>query len=262
MVQNLDLARRYFANNNINGNLQIAENSDFLYRKSGPIEVYYAPFDHIATNAKLVIVGITPGLSQATSAFEAISGALRTGNSLADALRIAKQTASFSGGVMRKNLVDMLDGIGVAELFGLKSASELFTPESEDVHFTSALRYPVFVNGANYNGAPDMLGTPILREMVETHLAEEAIALRDSIWLPLGPKAETAVMHLVSMRLLDREMVLAGLPHPSGANAERVAVFLGRKDAASASRQTNPTQLLQAFTILKNQINNLKGIVR
>ena len=62
---------------------------------------------------------------------------------------VPKLTASFSG-AMRSNLIAMLDGIGVAQHLGLKSAAELFTPGGERVHLTSALRYPVFKDGENY----------------------------------------------------------------------------------------------------------------
>jgi hypothetical protein len=66
-------------------------------------------------------------------------------------------------------------------------------------------------------------------------------------------------MHLAELGLLDHSHVLAGIPHPSGANAERVAVFLGRKDPSLASRQTNPVTLLEAFKSLKKQITSLKS---
>ena len=104
-------------------------------------------------------------------------------------------TGSFSG-PLRANLVAMLDAIGVAEHLGVQTTAEIFRPGSQDVHFTSALRYPVLVNGKNYNGTPDMLKTPLLRRMVETHLAEEARMLPDALWLPLGPRPEAALRHL------------------------------------------------------------------
>lgn len=254
MAQNLALAETY---------LEYIKNSnrDELYTLSefGDIKVSYAPFDYIETSARLVVVGITPGLTQALNAVDSAKESLGKNMPIGDVLRRAKLTASFSGGAMRSNLVAMLDAIGVPDLLGVGSAKDLFAAESKMVHFTSALRYPVFVGGKNYNGAPSMLQTPVLREMVETHLAEEATALPKAIWLPLGPKAEVAVMYLVSRGLLDRNRVLAGLPHPSGANAERVAVFLGRKSPDLASPKTNSASLLTAFEALSKQISLLKG---
>lgn len=231
---------------------------ELLLEQEGAIQVIYAPFDHIETRAKLVVVGITPGLTQAVNALQAAVAASRKGQDLDAALAAAKLTASFSGGAIRNNLVAMLDAIGVAQHFGAQSTAEMFRPGSTAVHFTSALRYPVFVSGKNYNGTPDMLTTPILRRQIEAHLAEDALALSGAIWLPLGPKAEAAVSHLTRQRLLDPKQVLAGLPHPSGANAERVAVFLGRKRPEDASRQTNPAPLLDARARLTAQISSLE----
>jgi hypothetical protein len=233
--------------------------NQLAYAQDGAVRVAYAPFDHIATSARFVVVGITPGLSQANAALRAAQKHLAKRLPLEDVLRLAKLTASFSGGAMRSNLAAMLDAIGVNQLFNLKSTALLFDPSAEHVHFTSALRYPVFVNGKNYNGTPGMLRTPILRALIETYLADEARLLPNALWLPLGPKAEVALHHLSSKGLLDRSCILSGLPHPSGANAERVAVFLGRKDPAAASRQTNPGPLLEAFKSLQSQIATLKG---
>lgn len=234
---------------------------DLVLKEEGPVTVLYAPFDHIQMKARLVIVGITPGRTQAVNALQAASACQARGQSLEMSLAAAKLTASFSGGAIRNNLIAMLDSIGVADYFGVGSTAAMFRPGANDVHFTSALRYPVFVNGKNYNGTPDMLRTPILREQIETHLAEEVRALPRAIWLPLGPKAEGALSHLVREGLLEGQQVLTGMPHPSGANAERVAVFLGRKRPEDASRQTNPAPLLAARARLVSQISNLEGEV-
>jgi hypothetical protein len=233
-----------------------------VYKQDGAVEVYYSPFDHIAHRAKLVIVGITPGRAQAINAAVSARAQIQSGRSAEDALRGAKLTASFSGGGTRNNLVRMMDGIGLNELFNITSTASLFTEAGEQVHFTSALRYPVFVNGANYNGNPHMLKTQILREMIETYLAEEARALKGAVWLPLGPKPAIALQHLAGLGLLRREQILDGMPHPSGANAERVAAFLGTKPVDQLSAKTNAAQIMAAKKNLIEKIALLtsKGV--
>ncbi|MER8395413.1 hypothetical protein NKH10_26675 [Mesorhizobium sp. M1340] len=260
MAQDLSIAEKYLVDVQSSAPIDLMRDAAMLYAEAGALRICYAPFDHIASKAKLVVVGITPGMTQAVAALGAARESLRRGVPLAQALRHAKLIASFSGGVMRKNLVTMLDAIGVANLLGIESTDALFAADAEHVHFTSALRYPVFVDGKNYNGTPDMLRTPLLRRMIETHLAEEARVLSEAIWLPLGPKAEAAVAHLTKIGLLDRRRIVVGMPHPSGANAERVAVFLGRKHPSLASRQTNPVPLLHAYNALCAQIAELKGV--
>ncbi len=230
-----------------------------VYKQDGAVEVMYSPFDHIARHAKLVIVGITPGRAQAINAAVAARAQIQSGRSAEEALRAAKLTASFSGGGTRNNLVRMMDGIGLNSLFDIATTASLFTEASEQVHFTSALRYPVFVNGENYNGNPHMLKTPILREMIETYLVEEAEALRDAVWIPLGPKPAIALQHLAVLGLLRSEQILDGMPHPSGANAERVAAFLGTKPLDQFSSKTNATQIMAAKKNLIEKIALLKS---
>jgi hypothetical protein len=137
---------------------------------------------------------------------------------------------------------------------GVATCADLFDPVSERVHFTSALRYPVFVGGENYNGAPDMLTTPLLKSMIDTCLADEARRLSNAIWLPLGPQPARALAHLCDRGLLNREQILVGLLHPSGANAERIAYFTGRKAREALSSKTNADSLDTALKKLRLQV--------
>jgi hypothetical protein len=224
--------------------------------QQGTLEVFYAPFDHIAQNASMVIVGITPGRTQAINALSAASDALKAGKTHADVLRLAKLTGSFSGS-MRANLVSMLDHVGVAAFLGMGSCVDLFNSVRERVHFTSALRYPVLVGGSNYNGSPDMLRTPLLKSFVDSCLTEEAEQLRSAIWLPLGPQPQRALEHLCQRGVLHKKHILDGLPHPSGANAERIAYFVGRKQRSALSSKTNPLVLDAALKRLRLQVAGL-----
>lgn len=231
--------------------------SAFKMASSGSLTIDYAPFDHIETGAELAIVGLTPGRTQATNALAAFSQGLKRGLPIEEAMAQAKRVASFSG-PMRANLLAMLDAIGVPAIFGRKDAAEFFSSNDGLVHFTSALRYPVYIDGKNYSGSPAPLKHPLLKNLVETCLAEEAAALKNTVWIPLGPHAEAALLHLTAAKQLDRVKVLAGLPHPSGANAERIAYFLGRKDAASLSAKTNALRIDEAKGRLLAQMSQLR----
>lgn len=228
-----------------------------LLARSGALAVHYAPFDHIERDARLVCVGITPGREQADNALDAYRQALRAGKPIAEALRHAKLVASFSG-PMRSNIVRMLDLLGIHGALGAVNSAALFAPGGR-VHFTSALRYPVFVNGKNYSGTPNMLRTPLLRDMVETFLAEEVRALPDALWLPLGPKPAAALRHLAGRGLLSANRILQGMPHPSGANAERIAYFLGLKAKGDLSPKTRPVVIDAAREVLLAQIGRLRS---
>jgi hypothetical protein len=122
-------------------------------------------------------------------------------------------------------LIAMLDHVGLSEVLGLSSTASLWNGDARLVHFTSALRYPVFVDGANFSGTPSMVSTRMLRAHLFQWFATELTALRDAIFVPLGPKVAEAVELVAREVGLNRDQVLSGLPHPSGANAERIAFF-------------------------------------
>ena len=214
-----------------------------LIAREGPVEVRYAPFDYVTPTARLVILGITPGATQADAAIREAGAALRTGASDLQALARAKAHASFAG-AMRTNLVAMLDHVRVNDALGIASCATLWERDVHLVQFASALRYPVFVNGKNYTGSsPKMTASPLLREQLLTHTSRELAALPDALVLPLGPAVVDACRFLVREGMLDPARVIEGLPHPSGANGERIAYFLGRKERDRLSKKTDPGRI-------------------
>lgn len=224
--------------------------------RSKRLDVAYAPFDHVNQNARIVIVGITPGRQQMGNALLECRRQLRAGATHEQALAAAKVHASFSG-PMRSNLVAMLDDIGVARLLGLSTTAELWGHRSDLVHFTSALRYPVFLDGQNYSGNPDMRRVPLLKEQHDTWLGDEMRRLPDALFVPLGPKVGDALAELAQRIGLPEARVLTGLPHPSGASGERIAYFLGRKSKEHLSSKTNAARLDAARAGLMSKMDKL-----
>lgn len=228
--------------------------SSLAIASDGRLSCYYSPFDYINTDARIVICGITPGLQQARIALEVAAGSLKNGTSEPDALKAAKATASFAGS-MRKNLIRMLDYCGVNEKLEILSCSELFDSKRELLHTTSALRYPVFVNGKNYSGAPAMLKTPMLREQIDNYLVPELASINPhALYVPLGDKVASVLLELAKQGVIKEEQVLAGLPHPSGANAERIKFFLGEKAEEDLSEKTNAATINKAKELLLKKL--------
>jgi hypothetical protein len=64
-----------------------------------------------------------------------------------------------------------------------------------------------------------------------------------SVVVPLGPVPTRVIEGLCARDLVGSRRVLSGLPHPSGANAERIAYFLGRKDRSLLSNRTSASSL-------------------
>src|ERR1700737_5521526 len=98
---------------------------------------------------------LKPGVRRATYIPLQARRCLRAGRSEADSLAAVKVVASFSG-PMRPKLVAMLDSIGVNRLLGLQSTASLWDGDARLAHFTSVLRFPVFIDGENYSGTPSM----------------------------------------------------------------------------------------------------------
>jgi hypothetical protein len=208
----------------------------------GSLTSYYIPFDRVNPDARIVLVGITPGFTQWKNAMREAQRLLLGGASSEDAHRAAKQTGAFSG-AMRPNLIALLDHIGLQRWLGLSSCETLFTLDGHLVQTTSILRHPIFVDQSNYNGTPNMVRNPYLRRQIEEHFAPEAARLSDAVFVPLGPKVSEGLGWAVQRGFLGAGRILHGLPHPSGANAERIAYFLGRKKREALSAKTDAGKL-------------------
>ena len=210
--------------------------------QDGNIEVCYAPFEFINPQARVVIVGITPGRTQMLNALKEARRQLDLGAETTKTLLAAKQTGAFSGS-MRPNLVGLLDCIGVNRWLGIRTCDELFGTASHLLQTASVLRNPVFVSGENYNGTPNMTKHPLLREQLMSHFGADIKALPRAVFVPLGDKVSEALHFLANQGILAHERILDGLPHPSGANAERIAYFLGKKRREDLSAKTNPAKI-------------------
>ena len=108
-------------------------NKNFLIKREDNIEIYYAPFDYINSKAKIMIVGITPGLQQMLQSFEAVN----EGRSLKE----VKDLSSFKGS-MRTTLIKYLDALNINKKLKIKSCESLFNINSKYLHSTSLIKYP------------------------------------------------------------------------------------------------------------------------
>jgi hypothetical protein len=214
----------------------------FTLGAAGSLRACYIPFESVNRKARVVIVGITPGFTQWKNAVGEAQRQLAAGAGAEAVLRAARLAGAFSGAI-RPNLVALLDEVKVQRWLGITGCASLFGEHAELVHVTGILRHAIFVNGKNYNGSPNMVRTPFLREHLLRHFAQEAALLPDALYIPMGSSAGEGLGWLAAEGVIKADRILHGLPHPSGANAERVAYFLGRKDKATLSSKTDGDQL-------------------
>lgn len=231
----------------------------FTLHREGALEARYTPFETVNTSARVVVVGLTPGFTQWRNAVAEAQAQLQKGASAEQALTEAKRTGGFSG-ALRPNLVALLDSIGLHQWLQVGSCATLFSTNAGLLHSTSLLRHAVSKDGVNYSGSPDPTRSPFLRKQIELYFAREARLLSGAVFVPLGPSVSAGLRWLVAEGMLHADQIMEGLPHPSGANAERIAYFLGRKAAHDLSSKTNPLVLDRARTGLRGQVAKLQQL--
>ena len=203
--------------------LQVPE---FLLHRAGRLAIYYAPFDYINPQAKVVLVGITPGFRQMEIALRASRDALLAGDTAYAAICArVKYQASFAGPI-RRFLLAMLDGIGVPQALGIPTSASLYAERSDLLQTSAVVRHPAFIDGADWTGhTPPVRGNPLLRRYLWEVMLPELRAVPAAIIVSLGKCASDALDTLVAADTLDPARCLIGLPHPSGANGHRHAQF-------------------------------------
>ena len=199
---------------------------DFLVAQEGNVAIYYAPHnEYINPKAKVLIIGITPGFQQMSTAMVAARKGFEEGLSI-EAIQYACKAAGRFSGSLRKNIITMLDTLGLQENLGLASCSQLFDTEDALLHTVSLIPYPTFVKGANYTGhTPKRLKSAFLMRYVRKAFQANFDVLEEKenvLVIPLGRAVEEVLDRLAEEGLLDKTQILHHFPHPSGANVNRI----------------------------------------
>ncbi len=202
-----------------------------LIEQDGTLQVYYAPFEYVNPGARIVLVGITPGPTQMFNANTEARRILLRGGSDSEAMEFAKQVAAFSGDPMPGNLIKQLNHWGFHHWLGIQDAADLFAGKQDLIQTTSLLRYPVFVDGKDYRGNPDMMKTPILRAQLMAGFIREVQALPNAVFVGLGPAVQKILNRLIAEGALPAERVIGGMLHPSGNCTYRIDYLIGSRNS-------------------------------
>ncbi|MDU5262659.1 MAG: hypothetical protein E6176_09545 [Clostridium celatum] len=207
----------------------------FLLDKENNIEIYYAPHnEYLNPKAKVFIIGITPGFQQMSTAIGTARKELEVSDNIEEIQYKCKVAARFSGS-LRKNVISMLDGIELNNIFNLKSCSQLFDEDDYLLHTISLIPYPVFVKGENYTGhTPKLIKSQFLMKYIYDNFINELNRMEKSeeiLLIPLGKAVEEVLIKLKEDGVIKEEQILLGFPHPSGANVNRVTQFENNKES-------------------------------
>ena len=208
---------------------------DFLIDKEDRLEVYYTPHnEYINPKAKIFIIGITPGFQQMSTAMVTARKALEEGHSIEEIQYKCKEAGRFSG-VIRKNIISMLDEIELNKALGINSCKELFRDRDDLLHTVSLIPYSTFINKENYSGhTPKLIKNDFLMKYVYDNFINEYNSLenkKDVLLIPLGRAVEEVLIKLEEEGLIEAGKILIGFPHPSGANVNRIKQLEDNKDS-------------------------------
>ncbi len=206
-------------------------NKKFLLIKKENMEIYYAPHNEIINEkAKIFLVGITPGWTQTSIAYETAHDGLIKNLKANEIKKNCKISSRFAGS-MRKNLVEMLDELNLNKKLHIKSCDELFNTKEELLHTTSIIPYPVFINEKNYTGSnPKILENEILLFYVKKYFYKEVEKMNNTLIVPLGKSVEEVLKFMIEDGKIKEDQLLLGFPHPSGANGHRKKQFEENKE--------------------------------
>lgn len=205
---------------------------DFTIYKDDKINILYAPFHYVNKNAKIVILGITPGWTQTKIAYSVVNKALNQNESWDAAIEKVKKEASFAGS-MRNNLIKMLDEIGLNKKLNIQSARSLFDEHNYLLHSTSYLKHPVFYKGKNYGGTtPNPLKSPLWDKILENFVPEINM-FENRLIIPLGKSVKSVLSKLILENKIKSNTYLIEFPHPSGANGHLKKQFEASKHLMS-----------------------------
>jgi hypothetical protein len=199
--------------------------------------LYYVPFEHANLDARLVIVGITPGPNQLELAIQAVQ---RLKNLPAASVQLeVKKQASFGSPTMRPNLLKMLAHFQVRERLGIATEADLWGPAWSMFQATSVVPHAAFdvkSDGSEkmFNGKfTEVLSSTLLRRCFEDSFLPLVRAMdRSALWVGLGPTPRSALEWCVERGLLRREQV-AAFTHPSTSAGSQVNYFVKQRTRSS-----------------------------
>ncbi len=201
----------------------------YLFDAEENIQIFYAPFEYVNTNANIIIVGITPGWSQMERSYRSAINSFNKDNNWIEAIKDVKKQASFAGS-MRNNLVAMLDELELNKKLNIDTTLQFFDEHNSIVHTTSIIKYPTFYKGKNYTGKqPSPILTNILMEFIKTHFVPEINNFENKLIIPLGNCVSNVLIKLNEEKLIKKNIILDHFPHPSGANGHRKKQFIQHK---------------------------------
>lgn len=201
---------------------------EFCLGKEGKYSLQYIPFEHIAREAKLVIVGITPGNTQLDLAYQAAQELLNTERPEEEILTEVKKVGAFGGKSMKPNLLKLLRHFQFEKLLGIDDVESLWGENAGLLHSTSVVPQAAFKNGKRFNGSFDeVIASRLLKECFLDCFVPAVREINEkALFVALGPCPQAALDWCVKEGALRQEQVLGSFCHPSSAGGSTTRYYL------------------------------------
>lgn len=239
-----------------------------LLASSGRDELYYIPFEHVNSAARLVLVGITPGPEQVALAYRTVSSKIKVGLPDERILIEAKKHGAFGGPTMRPKLLQMMRHFGFAEILGIEREEDLWADRADLLHATSVVPHAAFRKGKPFAGSfEEVLKTPIFRESFERDFVPSLSTLSsNALYVGLGPTPLAALDWCAAHGLIRADRIVGAFAHSSTTGGSQVDVYLGIKKIDDLN-ENDPVRhrvgfLLPAYARMKEATDRLRATMK
>ena len=239
--------------------------SEFSLGRQGQYDLQYIPFEHVNRDARLVIVGITPGNTQLDLAYEKAQELLKAGWPAEEVLVEIKKVGAFGGPSMKPNLLKMLRHFQFEKLLGIDDVDTLWGDDAELLHSTSVVPHAAFKAGKRFNGSfEEVMDSPLLKQcFLDCFVPSAREMSRDALFVALGPTPQAALEWCVEEGVLRRDQVLGSFCHPSSAGGSTTRYYL-REVSKDELNLRNPVRsrcdwLDKAYEQMRAETSSLLG---
>lgn len=201
---------------------------EFVLGSDRGYELQYIPFEHVNRQAKLVIVGITPGNTQLSLAYGRAQELLRQGRPESEILVEIKKAGAFGGPSMKPNLLKMLRHFNFERLLHIEDVETLWSSNAHLLHSTSVVPHAAFKAGKMFAGSfQEILDSPLLASCFKDCFVPSAREMpADALFVGLGPCPQAALEWCVKVGVLHRRQVLGAFCHPSNSGGSTTRYYL------------------------------------
>lgn len=238
---------------------------EFSLGREGQYDLQYIPFEHLNRDARLVIVGITPGNTQLDLAYEKAQELLKARRPDEEILVEIKKAGAFGGPSMKPNLLKMLRHFQFEKLLGIDNVDTLWGDNAGLLHSTSVVPHAAFKAGERFNGSfAEIMDSPLLKQcFLDCFVPSAREISRDALFVALGPTPQAALEWCVEEGVLRRDQVLGSFCHPSSAGGSTTRYYL-REVSKDELNPKNPVRgrcdwLDQAYEQMRAATSSLLG---